>query len=103
KLVDILAALLGSENIAVGAFQNGRISIWDFAKPEHFNLLWKSLGTQFGGGRVLIVWDVTPQDPSLNPINTSDHVSPIHWAACASEFTEEVLEVTMLDRNHVVH
>ena len=40
-------------------------------------------------GQYLIIWDHTPRDASLEPVNTSDHVTPLHWAVCVATESEE--------------
>jgi hypothetical protein len=95
-------------NASCGVFEDGRISVWDYANPNHFNALWKSLGDASlkVASRVLINWSKTPSDESLFPVNTSEHVSPLHWAACAAkevQIGQPPTQIAILDLNPAGH
>src|SRR5438132_9337974 len=90
-LLPVLAAALNESELAHGRFEDCKIAIWDYSNPEHFNSLWNSLedGSIQNAGEVLIVWSKTSLDESLLPVNTTGHVSPLHWVACVAEEVEE--------------
>lgn len=92
NLLPVLATAINGNELAHGRFDDCKVAIWDYANPEHFNSLWKSLedGSVKDTSRVLIVWTKTLTDESLVPVNTVDHVSPVHWAACAAKKAAEV-------------
>jgi hypothetical protein len=107
-LLPVLATAFNGNELAHGRFEDCKVAIWDYSNPEHFNSLWKSLedGSIQNAVQVLIVWSKTPLDESLLPVNTTEHVSPLHWAACAAkevEVGEPPIQVAILDLNPVAH
>ncbi len=91
-------------NAAHGVFEDGKVSVWDYSNPDGFTSLWKALedGCVQKASRVLIIWSKTPVDESLFPVNTSEHVSPLHWAACAAKASSQI-QVCILDLNPAAH
>src|ERR1035437_3946980 len=100
-MLETIKTLFGSENVTIGGFQPGKVSIWDYSQPTHFNALWNALNKKVlsVAERVLIIWDSTPADSALHPINTAEYVSALHWAVCASEKNDLGLKITILDQN----
>jgi hypothetical protein len=73
----------------------------EVGKPEtsDFNALWKLLDAPATlPPKLLIIWNHTPLDQTLSPVNTSEHVSPLHWAACAVKQCPRT-QVCILDLN----
>ena len=73
----------------------------EIGTPEtsDFNALWKLLDAPATlPGKLLIIWNHTPPDQTLSPVNTSEHVSPLHWAACAAKQCPRT-RVCILDLN----
>ena len=103
--VEMIKTLLGSNNVTVGDFQPGKVAIWDYSQPAHFNALWNVFNKKVLSvvERVLIIWDNTPEDSALHPINPTKHVSALHWAMCASEKTGLGLRIAILDKNPAAH
>lgn len=104
-LLEAFKALLDA---TPGKFAPGKISVWDYSNPLHFDVLWSAIenGALANAGKVLVVWNRTPLDESLAPVNTAEHVSPLHWAACAAKATLEdqpPLQVAVLDLNPAAH
>lgn len=91
-------------NATRATFVEGKSSVWDYANPEHFSSLWKSLEVESvkNANRVLILWSQTPPDKSLFPVSTAEHVSPLHWAACAAKKCPQI-KVCVLDLNPTAH
>ena len=101
---DWLGVFEGVLNATRATFVEGNSSVWDYANPEHFSSLWKSLEDESvkNASRVLILWSQTPPDESLFPVNTVEHVSPLHWAACAAKKCPQI-QVCVLDLNPTAH
>lgn len=104
-LLETFKALLDA---TPGEFAPGKISVWDYSNPLHFDALWSAIenGALANVGKVLVVWSRTPLDESLTPINTAEHLSPLHWAACAAKETHEdqpPIQVAVLDLNPAAH
>jgi hypothetical protein len=91
-------------NATRATFVEGKNSVWDYANPEHFSSLWKSLEDESvkTANRVLILWSQTPPDESVFPVSTVEHVSPLHWAACAARKYPQI-QVCVLDLNPTAH
>lgn len=91
-------------NATRATFVEGKSSVWDYANPEHFSSLWKSLEDESvkSANRILILWSQTPPDESLFPVSTVEHVSPLHWAACAAKKYPQI-KVCVLDLNPTAH
>ncbi len=108
KLIEVFKKLLDGSLVTAADFAQGEIVLCDYSDPEHFNAMWRSLddGSIKQIKQVLIIWDSTPPDEALHPINTSDHVSPLHWAVCAAMIARESAfqtRVTVLDLNPKTH
>ncbi len=91
-------------NASCAVFEDGKPSVWDYSNPDNFTSLWKTLedGRVQKASCVLIIWSKTPSDESLLPVNTSEHISPLHWAACAAK-TSSQIRVCILDLNPSAH
>ena len=102
-LFNVFNDLLGCEQISA-QFSRSE-PIWcDYDNPEHFDCMWRSLdGMSLSGiNQVFIVWRQTPVDSTLEPINTSKHVSPLHWAVCARHNYPH-MQTCILDLNPITH
>lgn len=99
--LNVFAGVFSAEQ---GSFAEGKTSVWDYSDSGHFASLWASLenGQVRAASQVLIIWSKTPFDESLSPVNTSEHVSPLHWAACAVKKCSQI-QVCVLDLNPTAH
>ncbi len=104
ETTDWLGVFENALNASRGVFEDGKISVWDYSNPAHFSSLWKSLESDGfkKASHVLIIWNRTPSDESLFPVNTSEHVSPLHWAACAAKEVLQI-QVCVVDLNPAAH
>lgn len=105
-LLSVLAQALNGSPSSFGRFDD-EVSIWEYSRPDHFSKLWNSIDSLARGAskkRILIVWNHTPSDPQFSPVNTVDHVSPLHWAVCAANAAANaVVQVSILDLNPAAH
>lgn len=73
------------------------VAVLDYSEGDDFRQLWEAAGATFPppvgtpdseqqstsvlNSRLVIVWTSTVTDPALNPVNTSDCLTPLDWAA----------------------
>jgi hypothetical protein len=105
-LLSVLAQALNGSPSSFGRLDD-EVSIWEYGRADHFSELWNSIDSLGRGAakkRILIVWNHTPLDPQFSPVNTVDHVSPLHWAVCAASATANAeVQVSILDLNPAAH
>src|SRR5437016_567577 len=77
-----------------------------FSYHDNFTWLWQfdtDLRNQLNkfGNNITILWDRTPADPAMAPIDTGKYLTPLEWSVCAcrqlSGLQVKVVEVTAVE------